>query len=481
MLDLQEKQERDSAVVVKAGVWYTVCNFLVKGMAFITTPIFARILSPEELGSFTNFTSWINILLVLTSFDLSQSIIRSKMDFEGDIDSYIWSILSFSTICTLIIYAIVCIFHGFFEQILSMEMKYIHVMFMYLIVFPAYQMLITKHRAYYRYKLFAILTAIMVISSVLLSLVMVFLLENKLTGRIVGYYLPYILFGAGIYIVLACKGKKIKIQYWKYASVICIPLVPHVLSMHLLNSFGKIMLTSYHGEAYTAVFSIAYSCSYVTSTLFDSMNKAWAPWLLDSLHDNYLTEIRRVSKVYITVFAFLIIGMLLVVPELVWILGGAQYAAAVYCVPPLVAGCMFQFIYTMYVNIEFYKKRTVAVAGATLVAALTNILLNLLLLPGHRENSYVIAGYTALIGYIVLFVLHYFLVKRMDMAHIYDTRYILIVLSLVLLVSIGVNFLYEMWLPIRYALLLCYCVLLGWSVLKNKNAIRTLLKKKRVA
>ena len=180
--------------------------------------------SPEELGSFTNFTSWINILLVLTSFDLSQSIIRSKMDFEGDIDSYIWSILSFSTICTLIIYAIVCIFHGFFEQILSMEMKYIHVMFMYLIVFPAYQMLITKHRAYYRYKLFAILTAIMVISSVLLSLVMVFLLENKPTGRIVGYYLPYILFGAGIYIVLACKGKKIKIQYWKYASVICIPL-----------------------------------------------------------------------------------------------------------------------------------------------------------------------------------------------------------------------------------------------------------------
>lgn len=460
----------DTIVVAKAGIWYTICNFCVKGMAFLTTPIFARLLSKEEMGSFTNFTSWISILLVLTSFDLSQSIIRSKLEHKDDIDSYIWSILSFSTITTLIAYSVVCLFSDFFVGLFKIEMQYIHVMFMYLMVFPAYQMLITKHRTFYRYKSFVVLTSIIVISSILISLIMVFLMENKLTGRIMGHYLPYILFGAGIYIMLACRGKKVKTRYWKYACMICLPLVPHVLSMYVLNASDKIMLTAFQGEEFTAIYGIAYTCYYIVSTLFDSMNKAWAPWLLDSLHQNRYTEIRRVSKIYIAIFALLSFGVLLIVPELIFILGGNQYAAAVYCLPPLIAGCMFQLVYTMYVNIEFYKKKTFAVAGATIVAMLLNVLLNLYFLPRYRENCFVIASYTTLIGFIVLFLMHYFLVRRMGLSHVYDTKFILLVLVLTLVITTVVIPLYSYHI-LRYCILLIYVSLLLFYGLKNKDKV----------
>ena len=73
------------AVAVKAGLWYTICNFLFKGMAFLSTPIFSRLMSKEELGGFSNFSSWVSILFVVTSMDLSQSIIRSKLELEEDI------------------------------------------------------------------------------------------------------------------------------------------------------------------------------------------------------------------------------------------------------------------------------------------------------------------------------------------------------------------------------------------------------------
>ena len=78
---------KSSSIVAKAGVWYTICNFLFRGMGFITTPIFVRLMSKEDVGSFSNLTSWLSILVVLTSFDFAQSVIRSKLEHKDDMDS----------------------------------------------------------------------------------------------------------------------------------------------------------------------------------------------------------------------------------------------------------------------------------------------------------------------------------------------------------------------------------------------------------
>ena len=38
------------SVPVKAAFWFTVCNFLQRGISMITTPIFTRMLSTDEYG-----------------------------------------------------------------------------------------------------------------------------------------------------------------------------------------------------------------------------------------------------------------------------------------------------------------------------------------------------------------------------------------------------------------------------------------------
>lgn len=439
------KEKRTSSkVAAKAGIWYTVCNFLFKGMVFLTTPIFTRLMSKDELGNFSNFSAWASILLIVTSFDLSQSIIRSKLEHENDMDRYVWSILAFSTIWTAVVYGLVCVFSTFFVDLFQTEMKFIHIMFLYLFTAPPYIMLITKHRAFYKYKLFAMLTGIMTISGTTLSVVLVLLLQDKLAARIWGYYIPYILIGAVIFIHLFMKGKRINIGYWKYACMICIPLVPHVLSLYLLSSSDKVIITRLCGAEYTALYSVAYSAYHIVTILFDSMNKAWAPWLLESLHYKKYTEIRKLSKIYIAIFVLLITAVLLFVPEIVWILGGKQYAGAVYCLPPLITSCVFQFIYTMYVNIEFYEKKTFGVSIATMLATAINIVLNLIFIPMNPNYSYVIAAYTTLAGYIILFIFHFFIVKKMKMAHVYDIRFIVGILGVAVVTAGAMNILYKM-------------------------------------
>ena len=478
MSDITKKKQTSSAVVAKAGIWYTICNFLFRGMAFITTPIFTRLLTKAEVGAFSNYTSWIAILTVLTSFDFAQSIIRSKLEHEDDMDCYVWSILSFTSLSTLLVYGIVCLFPAFFVKLFQIDMKYIHVMFLYLLVSPAYQMLITKHRAFYKYKMFVALTGIMLVSSTLLSLVMVLLMQDKLAGRILGYYLPFIAISCVMYVVLAQKGKRINTAYWKYACVICLPLVPHVLSLILLSSADKILLTQFHGEEVTAIYSIAYSCYHITTILFDSVNKAWAPWLLESLHNQRYQDIRKVSKIYVAVFVSVIVIVLMLVPELILILGGRQYMGAVYCLPPLITSCVFQLVYTMYVNVEFYKKQTWGVAPATIFATLINICLDLYLVPRYPEQCHVITAYTTLAGFVVLFVLHYFLVKRMNMAYIFDIKYMLIILLFTMTISGIMNLLYAHTL-IRYTITFLYGLLCCYVVFVNREKILKLLKKKK--
>ena len=474
----QEKMIQDPAVVAKAGLWYTVCSFVFKAVAFLTTPLFARLMSKTELGGFTDFASLAAILMIVTSLDLYQSIVRSKSDHAEDMDSYIWSILSLSTLWTLLLYGVFLIFPEFCSNLLKIDQKYIHILFWYLLAAPPYTMLITRQRAFYKYKSFVLLTGIMTLSGTLLALLLVYLMEDNLTGRIIGFYSPYVLFGTIIFIYLAIRGKKIKPAYWKYAAVICLPLVPHALSLHILGVSDILLITRLCGKEFTAFYSIAFSAYQIASAFFDAMNKAWSPWLMDSLHAGNHEQIRKISRIYIAVFALIIVGLLMVVPEIVLILGGRQYARAAYGLPALLASSAFLFVMTMYVNVEVYEKKTVWVSLATVAGTAVNVILNLILLPLSPQNSYIIAAFTTLAGYMVLFTIHYFILRKMKMDHVYDIRFNVAVLGGILAVAGVMYLLYDLTI-VRWILVALYAGGMLYLLYRFRGTLKKLFLKRK--
>lgn len=66
---LKEKYKRMS-IPVKASLWYTVCNVINKGIALLSTPIFTRILTEEQYGTFAIFQLWFSILIIFTSLNV---------------------------------------------------------------------------------------------------------------------------------------------------------------------------------------------------------------------------------------------------------------------------------------------------------------------------------------------------------------------------------------------------------------------------
>ena len=309
------------------------------------------------------------------------------------------------------------------------------------------------------------------VSTSLLSVVLVIGMEDRLAGRILGAALPTIFLGAAFYLFFLKKGKRIVVSYWKYALVVCLPYIPHLLSLTLLNSMDRVMIRKWCGAEDTAMYSLAYSCGAVVSMFVNSINSAYSPWLAEKLAGKHYSIIRKYSKYYMLGFSICAVPIMLVAPEILLILGGKGYLAAKYAMPPVAMGCICQFFYTMFVNVEQYERKTVGMAVASASAALLNYILNCFAIP---KWGYVAAAYTTLIGFLWLLAVHMFLVWRIGFHHVYSYRFVCLLVAVLGVVTAGVNCLY-MNDGIRWLFTAGYLLVLAGVAYWKRKEIREII------
>ncbi len=352
-------------------------------------------------------------------------------------------------------------------------------MLIYLLAYPGIRFFQSRERFFYRYKMTVLINILISVGTAALSVFLVLCMNDKLTGRILGYITPVVVLGGGLYLYFFVRGGKIDLSCWKYAIRICIPYIPHLLSLHLLNSMDQIMIRQICGAEDTALYSLAYMCGAVITILLASMNEAFSPWLGDKLYRQEYREIRKVSKKYILIFSVLAYGAMLAAPEILLVLGGRSYLAAKYVLPPVTMGCICQFLYTMFVNIEQIRKKTVGMAIASVSAALLNYVLNAVFIP---QYGYIAAAYTTLAGFAWLLLSHMLIVYKMRMSHVYDYKFIAAVVFVSFAFCIFVNVLYKNN-AFRYIILGAYLIallIIIWFFRdKFQNLICIILKKEK--
>jgi len=460
---------------LKSGIWYTASSFLVKSIGFITTPIFTRLLTKAEFGAYNNYTSWLSIVTIFVTLDLEATLISARFDFKDKFDEYILSVLSLSTLSAFIWFAIANAFYEPIGNFLSLDRIYINTMLVYLLFLPAINLFQARERYLYEYKKTVATSLIHSVSTALVSVLLVLCMSDRLTGRIFGAAIPTIIIGIVFYIYFIRKGKKVNFNYWKYALPICLPFIPHLLSMTFLNSTDRVMITRFCGSEDTALYSLAYSCGAIVTILLTAINKAFGPWLAEKINENKFGEIRKFSKIYISGFIFFAIGIMLVSPEVLLILGGQKYMEAIYVMTPVSMGCICQFLYTMFVNIEQLKKKTVGMAIASAIAAAMNLGLNYIFIP---RFGYLAAAYTTLVGYLVLLTIHMYLVYRLKLNNAYSYKFVALAVgvSLIAMVLITLSFGNNI---VRYVAIGIYILAFVYLIRRYKDRILTVLHRSK--
>lgn len=456
-------------VAMKSGIWFTISNFIMKSIGFITTPIFTRLLTKVEFGDFNNFQTWMMIIMYITSLNLEGSLIRASKEFKDDLNSYTFSMFALSISSTAMWFLIINIFSNFFVSITTINIFYLNAMFLYLAFNPIINLFQNMERFKYNYKLTVLTSMFVSIGSSVLSVILVIFMEDKLFGRVIGYILPSFILGIIIILYFVRLKVKVKIKYWRYALPIVLPYIPHLLSMYLLNSVDKVMIKSICGSEMLALYSLAYTCGMLITILVNSVNNAYSPWLADKLSIKEYDKIHSFSKYYVAIFCVFSICAVLITPEILFVLGGESYMSAKSVLPPVAAGCLIQFVYCMYVNIEQYEKKTIGMAFASVIAAIINYVLNLVLIPVF---GYIVAAYTTLIGYLVLLVMHMIFVKKLNMLHVYD-NYKIVKMTLLATILVCLTTFIMDSVIVRYSLLILILLVIIFIVYKNISVIKS--------
>jgi len=107
---------RSLSVQAKAALWFTICSFLQKGISFITVPIFTRLMSTEEYGTYTVYLSWLQILTIMTSLYLFNGVYDNAMaKYEKQRDEYTSAMQGLTLVITGAVFALYCFTSGFWD------------------------------------------------------------------------------------------------------------------------------------------------------------------------------------------------------------------------------------------------------------------------------------------------------------------------------------------------------------------------------
>lgn len=455
-INLIEKY-KGTSVVARATMWFMICSLFQKGISFLTTPIFARLLSTEEFGIYNVFTTWLQTMTIFSTFRLDYSVFNKGMSKYPDRrDEYTSSMLGLTTIINTVLLILYFIFREPINQFSELNTVLFLCMFLQLYFIPAINFWSLRQRYEFKYRLVVAVTLLMTVSNAVFGVLAVLSFENKALARISAGVLVEAIIGIVIYIMVMLKGGVFwNREFVNFAILFNIPLMPHYFSSYIVDQSDKIMIQKLISFSAAGLYSLAYTVGGVVRIFISALTNTLIPLQYRLLEKKRYDDLnRQICGVMIGVSG-LIVSMNLIAPELVYILGEKKYLPAVGVMPPVMASVYCSFLYTLLANIEFFFNKNKFATKISFVGAAVNVVLNFLLIPVF---GYVAAAYTTLICYIIYALGHLFYVRKVALAEekviILDFGRLILLGILTTALSIVLGFLYPFFV-VRYILLFC--------------------------
>lgn len=471
------KKYKELSLPVKASLWLVVCGFFKNGISVITTPIFTRLLSSEEYGIYSVFTSWQSLILIIATLKLSGGVYQQGLvKFEKTKHKYTSALLGLTTTMVVVYLVAFILWRNPLSKIIKLDYRLIVAMLIAMPIMAASDFWTQQQRVDYRYKPLAALTIAIVLLRPTVSILAISLTEgNKAYARILSGLAVDTIAYLWIYISLFAKGRTFfDKDIWKYGLKLNIPLVPHYLSQTVLSSADRIMISNMVGNSESGIYNLGYQVSMIPKILTNSIADSMSPWMLKNIKANRIDKIAGRCYEVLIIVAVSSLMFILAAPEAIAIFAPESYGEAVLVVPPVVMSIYFSFLYNFFVVFEYYFEKSTYIMVASVVGALLNLLLNYIFIPILGFNA---AAYTTLFCYMVYCFGHYMFLRHIEKKYLNSVSvYNIWVIILISIIYVGIGFLFMVFyknLILRVALFLTL-TLIG---LLNRSRIVSILRK----
>lgn len=442
----------------------TIGKICTQFISFFLLPLYTAYLETGDLGTVDLLNTYISLLVPIVTLQLENAVFRFLIDVRDDEKAK-------TTIITNVFkYIIIHIF--IYSIIYLIIVNYINVAYKYyllsnVIICILSSVMLQIARGLGDNKTYSegsvISGALAVILNVILIAVFKFgaygILISNLIANIVCFL--FILIKLKIYKYINFKNnedKTIMKKMYKYS----MPMIPNSISWWIVSASDRTIISSMISVSANGIYSVANKFSGIFITVYNLFNLSWTEsasiHIDDEDRDEFFTNtINNMFKL----FSSICIGIIACLPIVFSYLVKGDYMEAYSYIPILMVATLFNVVVGLYSVIYIAKKETKEVAKTSVMAAIINIVINLLLVK--KIGLYAAAISTAL-AYFIMMIFRYFDVKKyMNIKMKIGNMVSVFIMLTITIVSYYLN--------IKIVSLLVLCIAIIYAILINKSFI----------
>ncbi|MFH0882960.1 MAG: oligosaccharide flippase family protein [bacterium] len=410
--------------LLKTSSLYALGDLITRGMNFFLLPIYTAFLTPEDFGIIGIANVLAMMFPIVFTLGIRGAALKFYYDYQDEQErrTFYGTIWIFSIVLPTLGYILIEFagrsFHGsLFEQVPFDP--YLHLT---LLIGFLTAVFVTIPRELFRAAERPTAYSSMNLGVFLLSTAFTFWLvvglkrgaEGALLAKVLGNVVVAV--PLGVFLVRYVRIR-FDTKMFRRALAYSIPMIPHMLSLWLLASVGRLILERHVPLADVGRFNFAFTLSSVLFLLASAMNNALIPVFGNLVRGDELREknAARASTYLVAMTTGLALPMYLFMPEALHLLTPPSYHGAAGPFPLLLLGFLFNALYTIPANVLTLGAGNSRIIGvSTITAAVLNVGLNLLLVPKFGVMG---AALTHAITYAVFFAICYYFAQRILPLH----------------------------------------------------------------
>lgn len=285
----------------KSAIVYLFATVFTRGLAIITTPIFTRIMTTDQVGVVNLYSSWYSMITVVSTLALTSGGFSIALrEFEKERDQYVSSVLSLTSIVAI---GLALLYFGapsFWNNITGLPTHLMILLLIGLLVAPARDFWLSRQRFEYRYKLSGTITVLSAVAASGLAVAAV-LYANSIgfsdiaSVRLFANY--SIIYGVAfvIWLSIFLKGHCFySSKYWKFSLQLSLPLIGYSIASQILSVSDRLMISKMVGNSAVGVYSTLYTVSSLSLMVWTAINASFEPYLYQNM-ENPKSKIKKLS------------------------------------------------------------------------------------------------------------------------------------------------------------------------------------------
>ena len=392
---------------IKNTIILFIGKFATQFISLFLLPIYTRFLIKEDFGFVDLIQSYISLFVPILSLRIDSAIFRFLIDQRNNeqntskIITNSLLIMSFSLSITITVSIIMSLFFS---------IKYLPLIIINIIVMIISSVFLQFLRGLGKNKNYSIASIITALTTLLSNIILIVFLKKDASSIFISSILSNIIciLFVGISLSLQKKikynniSKKVLKEMLKYS----IPMIPNTLSWWIVNISDRTIISIFIGVSFNAIYSVSCKFSNILNSIYSVFNMSWQESASLHINDDDRNEFfsKTINEIFM-LFSTISLLIISILPLVYTIIIGNDYFESYKYIPILLYANSWNVMIGLIGGIYIAKKKTKEIAATTIISAIINIVINILLI---KRIGLFAACVSTLLSYFIISLYRYF-------------------------------------------------------------------------